>query len=119
MHRANHVPILMLTFNYLLTALIHGDTRILTGMVILIKKWTTTYRHNLTIDGGARGMTYYVSLGLKGDESFYKQSTTSYKQYNVRAKVDMPINDWLKTGIDVAGFHEYRVLIPIRAQMLL
>ncbi len=75
----------------------------------LIKDWTTTYRHNLTIDGGARGMLYYISLGLKGDESFYKQSTTSYKQYNVSAKIDMPINDWLKTGIDIAGFLNNRV----------
>lgn len=70
----------------------------------LIKDWTTTYRHNFTIDGGARGMNYYVSLGMKGDESIYKQSSTSYKQYNVRAKLDFPINDWLKTGIETAGF---------------
>jgi len=70
----------------------------------LIKKWTTTYRHNFTIDGGANGMNYFVSLGFKGDESFYKQSTTSYKQYNVRAKVEMPITDWLKTGLETAGF---------------
>lgn len=75
----------------------------------LIKEWTTTYRHNLTIDGGARGMVYYVSLGLKGDESFYKQSTTSYKQYNVRAKIDLPINEWLKTGLDIAGFMNTRL----------
>lgn len=70
----------------------------------LIKNWTTTYRHNFTIDGGARGMNYYVSLGMKGDESIYEQSSTSYKQYNVRAKLDFPINDWLKTGIETAGF---------------
>jgi TonB-linked SusC/RagA family outer membrane protein len=74
----------------------------------LIKKWTTTYRHNLTIDGGTRGMTYYVSLGLKGDESFYKQSSTNYKQYNVRAKLDLPITDWLKTGVELAGFQVNR-----------
>lgn len=70
----------------------------------LIKNWTTTYRHNITIDGGANGMNYYVSMGFKGDESFYKQSTTSYKQYNVRAKLDMPINDWLKTSFETSGF---------------
>lgn len=75
----------------------------------LIKKYTTTFRHNVTIDGGTRGMTYYVSLGLKGDESMYKQSSTNYKQYNVRAKIDLPITDWLKTGIELAGFHVNRV----------
>ncbi|MBE3085832.1 MAG: SusC/RagA family TonB-linked outer membrane protein, partial [Bacteroidetes bacterium] len=75
----------------------------------LIKKWTTTYRHNLTIDGGSKGMAYYISLGLKGDESMYKQSTTSYKQYNIRAKLDLPINEWLKTGFDIAGFINNRI----------
>ena len=75
----------------------------------LIKNWTTTYRHNVTIDGGSKGMTYYISLGLKGDESFYKQSSTNYKQSNVRAKLDIPINEWLKTGLDVAGFWNTRI----------
>ena len=28
----------------------------------LVKKWTSTYRHNITIDGGTRGMTYFVSF---------------------------------------------------------
>jgi TonB-linked SusC/RagA family outer membrane protein len=75
----------------------------------LIKDWTTTYRHNFTIDGGFKGMTYYLSFGLKGDESMYKQSTTNYKQYNVRAKVDLPVTDWLNIGYDVAAFQNNRV----------
>lgn len=75
----------------------------------LIKNWTSTYRHNLTIDGGSKGMTYYVSAGIKGDDAIYKASSTKYKQYNVRAKVDVPINTWLKTGIDVAGFMTNRI----------
>ena len=80
----------------------------------LIKKWTTTARHNLSINGGFKGVTYYVSLGLKGDESMYKQSSTSYKQYNVRAKLELPITDWLKTGIEVAGFQTQR-LFPYKS----
>jgi TonB-linked SusC/RagA family outer membrane protein len=75
----------------------------------LIKKWTTTSRHNITLDGGSNKMTYYVSLGLKDDESFYKQSSTNYRQYNVRAKLDLPINNWLKTGIEIAGFQTSKV----------
>ena len=75
----------------------------------LVKKWTTTSRHNLTVDGGFNGMKYYVSLGLKGDESMYKQSSTSYKQYNLRAKLDLPITDWLKAGVEVAGFQISRL----------
>jgi TonB-linked SusC/RagA family outer membrane protein len=75
----------------------------------LIKKWTTTYRHNFTIDGGFKGMTYYLSFGLKGDESMYKQSSTKYNQYNVRAKVDLPITDWLSAGFDIAAFQNHRL----------
>jgi len=75
----------------------------------LVKKWTGTYRHNITVDGGTKGMTYYVSFGLKGDDAMYKESSTKYTQYNVRAKVDMPITNWLKTGVELAGFQVNRV----------
>lgn len=75
----------------------------------LVKKWTTTYRHNVTIDGGSKGMNYYVSMGMKGDEAFYKQSSTQYKQYNLRTKLDLPINEWMKAGIDVAAFFNNRI----------
>ena len=70
----------------------------------LIEKWTNTARHNITLDGGAKGMKYYVSFGYKTDDAIYKASSTKYKQYNVRTKLEMPINDWLKTGVELAGF---------------
>lgn len=53
----------------------------------LIKDWTSTSRHSFTLDGGAKGMNYYISLGLKQDEAFYKASSTKYKQYNIRTKL--------------------------------
>jgi TonB-linked SusC/RagA family outer membrane protein len=74
----------------------------------LIRQWTTTSRHNLTIDGGFRGIVYYLSVGYKNDEAMYKQSSTSYDQYNIRAKLDIPVTDWLKTNVDVAGFQTHR-----------
>ncbi len=70
----------------------------------LIKNWTTTSRHNITLDGGAKGMNYYVSFGYKTDDAMYKASSTKYKQYNVRTKLEMPVTDWLKTGVELAGF---------------
>ncbi|GHT67697.1 SusC/RagA family TonB-linked outer membrane protein [Bacteroidia bacterium] len=74
----------------------------------LIKNWTTASRHNLTIDGGFKSMTYYLSVGYKKDEAMYKQSSTSYDQYNIRAKLDFPITDWLKTNVDLAAFQTHR-----------
>ncbi|WP_346864408.1 TonB-dependent receptor [uncultured Draconibacterium sp.] len=70
----------------------------------LVDKWTTTSKHNFSIDGGANGMRYYVSLGYKNEEAIYKQESTNYKQYNLRAKLEMPITDWLTTSVDYAGF---------------
>jgi TonB-linked SusC/RagA family outer membrane protein len=75
----------------------------------LIKDWTTTSRHNLTIDGGIRGMNYFISLGTKSDDAFYKASSTKFHQYNFRGKFDIPITDWLKTTLDVAGFQIQRL----------
>lgn len=75
----------------------------------LIKDWTTTTRHNITLDGGANGMKYYFSFGFKTDDAFYKASSTKYKQYNIRAKLDLPVNSWLKTGIELAGFLNNRI----------
>lgn len=74
----------------------------------LIKDWTTTSKHNLTLDGGFKGLYYYVSLGMKGDEGIYKQSSTRYQQYNMRAKIEVPITKWLKTSLDIAGFQTER-----------
>ena len=75
----------------------------------LVKKWTTTMRHNFTINGGTRGMNYFLSLGTKSDAAMYKESSTKYHQYNVRGKFDLPITDWLKTTIDIAGFQVQRL----------
>ncbi len=75
----------------------------------LISKWTTTSKHNFSINGGSNGMFYYVSLGYKNEEAIYKQESTNYKQYNLRAKLEFPITDWLKTNIDYAGFIEKKL----------
>ena len=75
----------------------------------LIKNWTTTTRHNITLDGGSNGMKYYVSFGYKTDDAMYKASSTKYKQYNVRTKLEMPVTEWLKTGVELAGFITNRI----------
>ena len=70
----------------------------------LIAKWTMTTKHNITFDGGSNGMHYYLSFGYKKEDAIYKQESTNYKQYNLRAKLDLPITSWLKTSFDYAGF---------------
>lgn len=75
----------------------------------LIAKWNNTSRHNVTFDGGYKGMLYYVSAGYRNQEAIYKQESTNYRQYNIRAKVEVPITDWFKTSVDYAGFLNRRL----------
>ncbi|WP_167618114.1 TonB-dependent receptor [Maribellus sediminis] len=76
----------------------------------LVADWTTTSKHNFSIDGGTtNGMRYYVSLGYKNEEAIYEQESTNYKQYNLRAKLEMPITDWLSTSVDYAGFLNHKL----------
>ncbi len=71
----------------------------------LIAKWTTSSKHNFTIDGGGEnGMVYFVSFGYRNEEAIYKQESTNYKQFNLRGKLTIPINKWLETSVDYAGF---------------
>ena len=70
----------------------------------LIAKWNGTSKHNLTFDGGFKGMLYYVSAGYKNQEAIYEQESTNYKQYNIRARIEVPITEWFKTSVDYAGF---------------
>ncbi|QGY45149.1 SusC/RagA family TonB-linked outer membrane protein [Maribellus comscasis] len=71
----------------------------------LVATWNTVSKHNVSLNGGTNsGMTYYVSFGYKNEEAIYKAESTNYKQYNIRAKLDVPINDWLSTSIYYAGF---------------
>ncbi|MBW6536183.1 MAG: TonB-dependent receptor [Mariniphaga sp.] len=71
----------------------------------LVRDWSNTGKHNFSISGGtANGMNYFVSLGYKNEEAIYAQESTNYQQYNIRAKLKLPINDWLTTNIDYAGF---------------
>lgn len=75
----------------------------------LIRNWTSSYRHNVTISGGTKGgVNYYISLGTKGENAIYKQASTKSNQYNLRSKIEIPINDWLKAGIDFSAYQLYK-----------
>src|SRR3546814_168789 len=79
----------------------HPDTD---WMSDLVADWTTTSKHNVSLDGGSNGMYYYLSLGYRNEEAIYRQESSRYRQYNMRAKLDIPVTDWLKVGADYAGY---------------
>jgi TonB-linked SusC/RagA family outer membrane protein len=83
----------------------HPNTR---WMDDLIADWTTRSKHSATLDGTFNNINYYFSLGLKNEEAIYEQESTSYTQYNARAKLDVPITDWMTVSYDFAGFQTER-----------
>lgn len=70
----------------------------------LVQDWTTASKHHLSLSGGSEKISYYISAGYKNEEAFYAQESTNYKQYNLRANIDVPINDWLSANVNYAGF---------------
>jgi TonB-linked SusC/RagA family outer membrane protein len=62
----------------------------------------------MTLDGTLNDISYYFSVGLRNEEAIYEQESTSYTQYNARAKLDVPITDWLMVSYDFAGFQTER-----------
>ena len=74
----------------------------------LIRDWTSSFRHNVTLSGGSKGVNYYLSVGMKGENAIYKQASTKSNQYNIRAKLELPITEWLKTSADIAGYQIYK-----------
>ena len=84
----------------------HPNTR---WMDELVSTWTTRSKHSLTLDGTFNDIQYYFSLGYRNEEAIYEQESTNYNQYNARAKLDVPVTDWMTVSYDFAGFQTNRV----------
>jgi len=71
-----------------------------------LKPYSTTRNHNLSVSGGTKDVTYYGSFGSQFDDGIYKNSSTYYKRFNLKASVDAKINKYLRVAIDVTGSQE-------------
>ncbi len=57
-------------------------------------KWFSQ-QHNVSLSGGIKKIRYFLSGGLNLQDDLMKINGGTYKRYNLRAKVDFPINKWL------------------------
>lgn len=60
----------------------------------LVKNWTPTQKHNLSISGGGDKISYYISLGMQDQKGMYKIRTDELKRYNTMLSVNAKVNDW-------------------------
>lgn len=58
---------------------------------------------NVNISGGSEYMRYFVSMGAKSQDAYYKNSATKYNQYDLRTNFDADISKNISIGLDVAG----------------
>ncbi|WP_236978910.1 SusC/RagA family TonB-linked outer membrane protein [Membranihabitans maritimus] len=56
--------------------------------------------YNLSVGGGSDKTRYYVSASYKDEEG--NILTASYKQYSLRANVDVEINSWIDAGFELS-----------------
>ena len=64
----------------------------------LVKDWTTTQKHNVSIQGGGDRISYYVSLGYQDQKGMYEIRTDRYKRYNAMMGINAKVTDWFTLG---------------------
>ncbi len=74
----------------------------------VFKPWSKQNYENLSVSGGTESMKYYLSLGSKYEDAYYKNSATYFRQYDFRSNIDGKISDNISIAFDVAGRQENR-----------
>ena len=72
------------------------------------KTWAPQQNHNITISGGSDNVRYFASLGYLNQDAYYKNSASSYSQYNFRSNVDAKINKYINANLNIMVRREQR-----------
>ena len=80
---------------------------------LFFKDHNYSQEHNVSVSGGNKISTYYVSGRLYDQDGVYKVGNERFRQYNVRAKGDIKVTDWLKISNNL-----YFVMVDYHQPML-
>lgn len=75
-----------------------------------LKKYSIQKRMSLQVSGGSESVRYLLSFGNTTQDGLYKHATSDYKQYNIRAKIDVNLTKNLTVGANVStilGYKDY------------
>ena len=70
--------------------------------------FSLTNNQNVSLSGGSKDVSYFVSFGTQHDEGIFKNSATKFGRYNIKANVNAKINEYLSLGLDFNGSQENR-----------
>ena len=68
-----------------------------------LRKMALQQRHNISIRGANDQVAYYVGGGFSDQDGIYKESSTFYKQYEVRSNIDAKITKTFTLSVDLSG----------------
>jgi TonB-linked SusC/RagA family outer membrane protein len=74
----------------------------------VFKDYSNTQNHSLSINGGSQNVSYFVSYGHQSDDGLYEANSTNYKRHNLKANIDIKINEFLSFALDLTGIQENR-----------
>ena len=69
----------------------------------IYKNWSGQHFYNATVSGGGDAVRYFVSLGAKTQDGYYKNSATKYNQYDFRTNLDATVSKNISLRFDVSG----------------
>lgn len=64
----------------------------------LVKSWTPTQKHNLSISGGGDRISYYISLGMQDQKGMYEIKTDRLKRYNAMLSINAKVTNWFNVA---------------------
>jgi TonB-linked SusC/RagA family outer membrane protein len=64
----------------------------------LVKSWTPTQKHNLSISGGGDRISYYISLGMQDQKGMYEIKTDRLKRYNAMLSINAKVTKWFNVA---------------------
>ncbi|MEA5457598.1 TonB-dependent receptor [Arcicella sp. LKC2W] len=72
------------------------------------KTWSPQSSHNLSISGGSETIRYFSSIGYVNQDAYYKNSATSYQQFNFRTNVEANISKYIVANLGIMTRREQR-----------
>jgi len=78
----------------------------------VMKPYSIQQRINFQATGGTEAIRYLLSFGALTQGEAYRNYPTEYKQYNMRAKVDVDLNKNLSIGANIYGILNNRTYPP-------
>jgi TonB-linked SusC/RagA family outer membrane protein len=74
----------------------------------VLKPWSAQTNANAQLSGGSENMRYFVSVGHRFQDGYYRNSATNYNQFDFRTNLDGKISENVSLSFDVAGRQENR-----------